>query len=160
VFFLLARRIANRAIRAAPRRVPEAEQILERVAKGVPPPLGGALDGEIVVFVSGHTHAPDLAQFTTPSGAAGVVVNSGCWLRQLQSLRTYFGTPKVYLSRFVQTHVRVQMRNGAIEVELWEHPRPSRPQLRVVERIAVLNWLPVQPEEAAAPRVRVAARAG
>jgi UDP-2,3-diacylglucosamine pyrophosphatase LpxH len=160
VFFLLARRIANRAIRAAPRRVPEAEQIRQRLEQGVTPPLAGALDGEIAVFVYGHTHAPDLSGFTAPSGARGVIVNSGCWLRQLQSLRTYFGTPKVYLSRFVQTHVRIAVRDGAMQVELWEHPRPSRPRLRVVERLAVLNWLPVQPEEAAPPRIRAEARIG
>jgi UDP-2,3-diacylglucosamine pyrophosphatase LpxH len=160
VFFLLARRIANRAIRAAPRRTPEGEQIRQRLEKGISPPLAGALDGEIAVFVYGHTHAPDLTEFALPSGARGALVNSGCWLRQLQSLRTYFGTPKVYLSRFVQTHVRVHLKDGALQVELWEHPRPSRPRLRVVERIAVLNWLPVQPEEEAAPRIRAAARLG
>jgi UDP-2,3-diacylglucosamine pyrophosphatase LpxH len=160
VFFLLARRIANRAIKTSPRRIPEAEQIRQRLEGGVAPPLAGKMDGEIAVFVYGHTHAPDLVEFASPQGKRGVIVNSGCWLRQLQSLRTYFGTPKVYLSRFVQTHVRVYLSGGALQVELWEHPRPSRPRLRIVERIAVLNWLPVQPEEAAAPRVRIAVRVG
>ena len=40
--------------------------------------------GAIAVFVSGHTHAPALAAFQRAAGAAGVLTNSGCWLRQLR----------------------------------------------------------------------------
>jgi hypothetical protein len=157
VFFLLARRMANRAIRAAPRRVPEAEQIRGRLERGEALPLAGDLPSEIAVFVSDHTHAPLLTPFTGPAGRRGVIVNAGCWLRQLQSLRTHFRVPKVYVSRFVQTHVRVYRRDGALQVELWEHPRPSPPRLRSVEWIAVFGRLPLQPTEGSSPRIRDAA---
>jgi hypothetical protein len=58
------------------------------------------------------------------------------------------------IRRFVQTHVRVYGDNGATQGELWEHPRPSPRQLRVVERLAVVGRLPAEPEYGASPRVR------
>jgi hypothetical protein len=69
-------------------------------------------------------------------------------------LRTHFRVPKVYVSHFVQTHVRVHRSGGVMQVELWEHPRPSPPRLRVAEWIAVIGRLPEQPEAGAAPRIR------
>jgi hypothetical protein len=89
------------------------------------------------VFVSAHTHAPALTQFRGPAGQEGAIVNSGCWLRQLQPLPARLGVPQVFVSRFVQTHVRASLVNGTIEVELWEHPRPSRQRMPVAERLAM-----------------------
>ena len=77
------------------------------------------------MIVSGHTHAPALTHFAGPTGHQGAIVNSGCWLRQLQPVSAHFGAPPVFVSRFVQTHVCVYWAGGAIQVELWEHPRPS-----------------------------------
>jgi hypothetical protein len=34
------------------------------------------------------------------------------------------GVPAVFVSRFVQTHIRVHRHNQTTQVELWEHPRP------------------------------------
>jgi hypothetical protein len=116
--------------------------------------LGGDLTAEIGVLVSGHTHAPALTQFAGPGGQQGAIVNSGCWLRQLQPVSAHFGAPPVFVSRFVQTHVRVYWDEGAIRVELWEHPRPARQRLRAAERLALAGWLPAQPDDDAAPRVR------
>jgi hypothetical protein len=65
--------------------------------------------------------------------------------------------PPVFVSRFVQTHVRVYRDNGAIQVELWEHPRASPRRLRVAERIAVAGRLPAEPDRDASPRVRARA---
>jgi hypothetical protein len=48
---------------------------------------------------------------------------------------------------------RVYWDNGAIQVELWEHPRPSARRLRVVERLAVAGRLPAEPGAEASPRV-------
>jgi UDP-2,3-diacylglucosamine pyrophosphatase LpxH len=158
VFFLVARRQANRSIESTPVRPVEADMIRQRLEKGEPPPLAGQLPGEIAVFVSGHTHAPALAQFDRPAGGGpGVVVNSGCWLRQLQPMKAHFRAPAVFVNVFVQTHVRVFLRNGALSVELWEHPRPSRQAVRVAERLAIAGRLPEEPPANSPPRVRAAA---
>jgi hypothetical protein len=102
------------------------------------------------VFVSGHTHAPSLESF----GERGVVVNSGCWLLQLQPVRARLGARAVFVSRFVQTHVRVYKTNAGLHVEHWEHPRPARQRLLLVERLAIVGRLPAEPGAAEAPRVR------
>jgi Calcineurin-like phosphoesterase len=157
VFLFVAARATNRVIRASTSRVPgdaEHELIRSRLEAGEPPPLSGSLTSRIAVFVSGHTHAPSLTDFEAPSGERGALVNSGCWLRQLQPVPGRLGTPPVFVSRFVQTHVRVYRDDGATQVELWEHPRRAPRQLRVVERLAAVGRLPDQPEHRAPPRIR------
>ncbi len=166
LFFFFARVIVNRAVRAAPKRMrttPEGGQsgvvaaIRHRLELGAAPPLGGELPREMAVFVSGHTHAPSLDGYRRPSGGAGVLVNSGCWLRQLRPLRTRFRLPTVFANQFAQTHVRVRLEDAQVRVELWEHPRRSRQHLRVVERLAAAGRLPAQPDPNAKPNVRAAA---
>jgi UDP-2,3-diacylglucosamine pyrophosphatase LpxH len=157
VFLFVAARATNRVIRASTTRLrgdAEHELIRSRLETGEPPPLSGSLTSGIAVFVSGHTHAPSLTHFDGPTGNRGALVNSGCWLRQLQPVPGRIGAPPVFVSRFVQTHVRVYRDEGAIQVELWEHPRPSPRALRVVERLAVLGRLPAAPEHGSPPRVR------
>jgi hypothetical protein len=83
-------------------------------------------------------HAPTLC---TPQAA------------QLQPTHAVLGAPPVFVSRYVQTHVRVYRGSDAVEVELWEHPRATRQQLRVAERLAVLGRLPAEPD-VSTPRVR------
>jgi hypothetical protein len=131
----------------------ESDLIRSRLEAGDPPPLAGPAPAEVSIFVSGHTHAPSLTHFDTPTGNEGVMVNSGCWLRQLQPARALLGLPPVFVSRFVQTHVRVYRGSSAIQVELWEHPRPAPQRLRVVERLAVVGRLPAEPDDAS-PHVR------
>jgi hypothetical protein len=63
----------------------------------------------------------------------------------------------VFVPRFVQTHVRVYRDSGAIQVELWEHPRRSGWRLRVAEWLAVVGRLPAEPDADAQPRVRARA---
>jgi UDP-2,3-diacylglucosamine pyrophosphatase LpxH len=161
LFVVIGGRTANRAIQSSAARVPnhEPEQIRSRLETGRSPPLGDVLSSEteIGAFVSGHTHAPALTQFDAPSGRRGVIVNSGCWLRQLHPVRARLGVPPVFVSRFVQTHVRVYLAGGAIQVELWEHPRPCAQRLRVAERLAVAGRLPAEPDASASPRVRAQA---
>jgi UDP-2,3-diacylglucosamine pyrophosphatase LpxH len=156
LFLVVAGRTANRYIRSAGAhagRADEHELIRGGLESGEPPPLGADLAGEIAVFVSGHTHAPSLTHFDGPSGISGARVNSGCWLRQLQPVPAHLGAPPVFVSRFVQTHVRVYREDTGLQVELWEHPRPSSQSLRVVERLAVAGRLPAEPQ-ATSPRVR------
>ena len=163
LFLVVAGRTANRLIRSSSAhagRDDEAEMIRTTLEAGLPPPLGGAVTGDVRVFVSGHTHAPSLTLFETPDGREGAQVNSGCWLRQLQPLPARLGAPPVFVSRFVQTHVRIYRRDGAIQVELWEHPHPARQQLRVAERLAVAGRLPANPTAADAPRVRARTAVG
>jgi 3',5'-cyclic AMP phosphodiesterase CpdA len=130
------------------------EEIRTRLERREPPPLARGLSGEIGVFVSGHTHAPSLVEFDGGGRSSGALVNSGCWLRQLQPVAAHFNAPPVYVGRFVQTHVRVYRGSEGIEVELWEHPRPSAQQLRLAERLALWGRMPTEPERDESPRVR------
>jgi UDP-2,3-diacylglucosamine pyrophosphatase LpxH len=157
LFLSIAGRATGRFIRSSAARAGvanEPELIRRRLEAGEPPPLADALTGEIGVFVSGHTHAPALTQFDGPSGREGAIVNSGCWLRQLQPVPAHLGAPPVYVSRFVQTHVRVYRDSGTIQVELWEHPRPAKRQLRAIEWLAVVGRLSAEPVADAQPRLR------
>lgn len=160
LFFSLARRIANRAIRNTPPRNDETALIRQRLQSGQTPPLGTMAGGDIAVWVSGHTHAPGMEQYRRPNGTTGVIVNSGCWLRQLQPTRAHLRAPAVFVNRFVQTHVRVALREGAVSAELWGHPRPSQQDLLLVERIAILGRLPVEPAKGAPPRILASAAVG
>lgn len=157
LFLFIAARTTKRAIRASAshhRLVDERELIRGRLEARQPPPLAEAMRAYISVFVSGHTHAPSLTQFERPGGHRLVIVNSGCWLRQLQPHPALLGAPPVFVSRFVQTHVRVYRDNGETQVELWEHPRPAKQRLRVAERLAVTGRLATEPDADAAPQVR------
>jgi UDP-2,3-diacylglucosamine pyrophosphatase LpxH len=156
LFLVIAGRTANRWIRSSTARfrgTDEAELIRERLEAGQPPPLAASPTADVAVFVSGHTHAPALTHFDWPTGR-GAIVNSGCWLRQLHPVPARLGVPPVFVSRFVQTHVRVYWDDRALQVELWEHPRPSSQRLRVAERLAAAGRLPAEPDVDAAPRVR------
>lgn len=156
VFFAVARRQANRSVASAPLRPSEVDIIRKRLADGVVPPLARDLAGRIAVFVSGHTHAPGLAEIDGPDSKI-VVVNSGCWLRQLQPIRAHFHAPQVFFNRFVQTHVRVSRTGNGIAVELWERPRPVGQAMRLVERLAIAGRLPPDPASGARPFVRARA---
>lgn len=135
------------------------EQIQDLLVSDRHPPLHRDLHGrQIGVFVSGHTHDPALSRLDRGSGQAALIANSGCWLRQLHPVPARFGALPVFVSTFVQTHVRIRLDGSGIRVELWEHPRPARDPLRVSERVAILGRRPVQPA-AGAPSRLVAADA-
>ena len=164
LFVLVLRGMANRAIRGAaarfrgddeaPERLdPAVDEIRRRLESGAPPPLANDLPGAIAVFVSGHTHAPSLVEFDAPTGGRGVVVNSGCWLRQSHPVQARLRAPSVFVSRLVFTHARVRCGAAGIEVELWEHPRPCRKTILAVERLAVAGRLPAAPDANTSPRI-------
>jgi UDP-2,3-diacylglucosamine pyrophosphatase LpxH len=164
LFMLFARRMANRAIRsAAPAENeasggdrpadPTAALIRSRLESGSPAPLEGEVDGQLGVFVSGHTHAPALSELVGPDGGRITLVNSGCWLRQVQPVAAHLRMPAVYTSRFVQSHVRVYRSADGLEVELWEHPRASGQRPSFAERLAIAGRTPAEPTERT-PRVR------
>ena len=158
LFFLAVRRAATRTIGSVASRIPgdgpSAGRIRALLRSEDRPPQGRGLRGrEIAVFVSGHTHAPALSRVPRDDGEGAVVVNSGCWLRQLRPVPARFGGPPVYAAGFVQTHARVYLEDGRVHAELWEHPRPAPRRLRAAERLAVLGRLPAQPAPDAGPRV-------
>jgi hypothetical protein len=68
--------------------------------------------------------------------------------------------PRVFVDRFVQTHVRVSRQDGAISVELWEHPRPTPQRLRTVERLAIAGRLSAEAVGDTRPKVRAKAMVG
>jgi hypothetical protein len=166
LFFLAVRRTATRAVSSVSSRLPGHRQAI--LAPHVPeheirgllmtdrrPPMDHDLPGRVIdVFVSGHTHAPSLSEIRRENGEAAIVVNSGCWLRQLHPIQAHFRGPPVFISKFVQTHVRIFLSGSNVRVELWELPKPARVRLRSAERIAILGRLPMQPAEDARPQLR------
>ncbi len=162
VFFVVVRRAVRGALgamgpqreaRYSPTEASKAK-VREVLTKDVRPPMDSAVDPEeIDVFASGHTHLPSLEEVPRQKGRA-VMVNSGCWLRQLQPVVPRFKGPPVFVSRFVLTHVRVFLREEALHVELWEHPRPAGQSLTRIERLLSLGRRPEQPAKDAGPRLR------
>jgi hypothetical protein len=116
VFFLVVRHAVHRTLRAvSPGGTPHyspAEASQKRIravlAGEARPPMDPAFDPTTAdVFVSGHTHLPSLAEMERPDGSKSVLVNSGCFLRQLQPITPRLKGPPVFVSKFVLTHVRV-----------------------------------------------------
>jgi hypothetical protein len=86
-----------------------------------------------------------------------VMVNSGCFLRQLQPISPHLKGPPVFVSKFVLTHVRVFAQEGALHVELWEQPKPARQRLSRIERLLSWGRRPQGPSQGAKPRLRASA---
>ena len=118
------------------------------------PPMDPDLDPTTVdVFVSGHTHLPSLAEIQRPDGSSAVMVNSGCFLRQLQPVSPRLKGPPVFVSKFVLTYVRIFAQDGQLRAELWEQPKPARQHLSRIERLLSWGRTPPQPPSNAKPRV-------
>ncbi len=117
-------------------------------------PMNPSLDPTTVdVFISGHTHLPSLSDLERDDGRRCALVNSGCWLRQLQPVSPHLKGPPVFVSRFVLTHVRVFVDEGALRVELWEQPKPAHQSLTRIERLLSSGRRPPQPAPDAKPSV-------
>jgi hypothetical protein len=112
VLFLISRRAAAHAVSAMPSRYPgqtpgrepyrEDVAIRRLLEEDRPPPMAGTAGRlELAVFVSGHTHAPALSTLVRADGRATVIVNTGCWLRQLQPVDALLGAPPVFVPTFV-----------------------------------------------------------
>src|SRR5918995_182406 len=147
VFFLVIRRAVRKTVESVspgggPRYSPaeaSRQKICSILTGEARPPTDANLDPTTVdVFVSGHTHLPSLDEVQRPDGSRAVMVNSGCFLRQLQPISPHLKGPPVFVSRFVLTHVRVFAQEGALRAELWEQPRPARQRLSRIERL--LSW--------------------
>jgi predicted phosphodiesterase len=172
VVFLISRRMAEHTASTLftlfPSRVPGPQRSGEEVAirqvleRDRPPPMAGiASTLEIAVFVSGHTHDPALSTLRRADGRETVIVNTGCWLRQLKPVEAWLRAPPVFVPSYVQTHVRVRSGEDGVAVELWEDPKPADRKLPWIERLAVAGRMPNQPPVAPEPRLvarRVATR--
>jgi UDP-2,3-diacylglucosamine pyrophosphatase LpxH len=162
IFFLVARHTVRKTLRAvSPGGTPhyspaEASQrrIKAVLAGEARPPMDPAFDPTTAdVFVSGHTHLPSLAETERPDGSKAVLVNSGCFLRQLQPIAPRLKGPPIFVSKFVLTHVRVFAREGQLRVELWEQPKPAGQTLTRIERLVSIGRRPRQPPAGAKPRL-------
>ncbi|HMG31871.1 MAG TPA: hypothetical protein VK585_17315 [Jiangellaceae bacterium] len=149
VVFVVGRRTARRASSLLALRLAGASSDSEptRIRRALlaedPLPVGaGVAPRNIAVFVSAHTHAPSSTQLRRDDETTTAVVNTGCWLRQLQPVPTRFGAPNVFVPMFVQTHVRVQRSHEGVVVELWDRPRPARRMLLWIERAAIAGRMP------------------
>jgi hypothetical protein len=166
IFFLVIRHSIRRALAnvspgGRPRYSPaEASQnkIREILGGETRPPMDPDLDPTTVdVFVSGHTHLPSLAEVERPDGRSAVMVNSGCFLRQLQPVSPHLKGPPVFVSKFVLTHVRVFAQDGHLRAELWDKPKPAQQSLTRFERLLSWGRMPPQPPPEAKPRVMASA---
>ena len=165
LFFFATRRASQQMVSAFTARLPgEPENVfglsssvgeIERLlGSDESPPMREALPGRTIgIFISGHTHAPALSGLTGGHGADTVIVNTGCWLRQLRPVSAHLGGPPVFTSRFVQTHARVSLNANGIHVDLWEQPKPALQRLRLAERLAIAGRLPPQPDQDEPPRI-------
>jgi hypothetical protein len=166
VFFLIIRHAVRRAVatvslKQKPSYSPAAssKEKIRAVMRGeaLPPMIPAGSTEDMDVFVSGHTHLPSLDEVEKPDGRKGVMVNSGCWLRQLQPVSPRLKGPPVFVSRFVLTHVRVYVQGSSLRVELWEHPRPAEQRLTRIERLLSLGRRPPQPPPGSKPRLLASA---
>ena len=162
IFFLVIRHAVRRTLATVspggrPRYSPaEASQnsIRNILTGGTRPPMDPDTDPTTIdVFISGHTHLPSLAEIERPDGGRAVMVNSGCYLRQLQPVSPHLKGPPVFVSRFVLTHVRVSVQGGQLRVELWEQPKPAGQRLSRIERLLSWGRRPPQPPPGAMPRL-------
>jgi UDP-2,3-diacylglucosamine pyrophosphatase LpxH len=162
IFFLVARHTVRKTLGAvspggSPHYSPaEASQkkVMEVLAGEARPPMDPSFDPTTAdVFVSGHTHLPSLAETERLDGSKAVLVNSGCFLRQLQPITPRLKGPPVFVSKFVLTHVRVFAREGQLRVELWEQPKPAGQTLTRIERLVSIGRRPPQPPKGAKPRL-------
>ncbi len=166
IFFLVIRRFVHRTVNTvSPGSRPHyspAEASLEKIGavlRGeIRPPMDPSLDPTTVdVFIAGHTHLPSLSEVQRPGGQRTVVVNSGCWLRQLQPVSPRLKGPPVFVSKFVLTYVRVFAQDSQLRVELWEQPKPAAQSLTRLERLLSWGRRPPQPPAGSKPRVRASA---
>ncbi|MGB3632690.1 MAG: metallophosphoesterase [Rubrobacteraceae bacterium] len=166
VFLLIIRRAVRKAVSNVsfgekPRYSPAeaSRRKVEAILEGeVLPPMDASIDPqEIDVFVSGHTHLPSLDEVMKPNGGKAVMVNSGCWLRQLQPITPHLKGPSVFVSKFVLTHVRVFARESELRVELWEQPKPAGQRLTRIERLLSWGRRPQQPPVKAKSQIRASA---
>src|SRR5215203_5427629 len=162
IFFLVARHAVRKTLRSvspggSPHYSPaEASQrrIRAVLAGEARPPMDPSFDPTTAdVFVSGHTHLPSLAESERPGGSKALLVNSGCFLRQLQPIAPRLKGPPIFVSKFVLTHVRVFAQGGKLRVELWEQPKPAGQTLTRIERLLSIGRRPTQPPVGAKPRL-------
>jgi UDP-2,3-diacylglucosamine pyrophosphatase LpxH len=166
IFFLVIRRAVRRTLATVspggrPRYSPaEASQNkIRAILNGEGrPPMNSSLDPTTIdVFVSGHTHLPSLSELERADGRRAVMVNSGCFLRQLQPVSPHLKGPPVFVSKFVLTHVRVFVQEGALRAELWEQPKPAKQRLSRIERLLSWGRRPQGPLPDSKPHVQASA---
>jgi UDP-2,3-diacylglucosamine pyrophosphatase LpxH len=166
IFFLVIRRAVHRTLKTvspggrshyAPAEASQGE--IQAILRGeARPPMDASIDPTTIdVFVSGHTHLPSLVEVAKAYGRRSVMVNSGCFLRQLQPVPPHLKGPPVFVSKFVLTHVRVYAQAEQLRVELWERPKPARQSLTRIERLLSTGRQPTQPSPNAKARLLVSA---
>jgi UDP-2,3-diacylglucosamine pyrophosphatase LpxH len=162
IFFVVLRRALRNTLRkmspheSRPHYSPaedSANKVKEILEGGRKPPMNPSLDPTTIdVFVSGHTHLPSFSELERPDGRRSVLVNSGCFLRQLQPVTPHLNGPPIFVSKFVLTHVRVFVEGEDLRVELWEQPKPASQNLTRIERLVSWGRRPPQPPSDAKPR--------
>jgi UDP-2,3-diacylglucosamine pyrophosphatase LpxH len=162
IFFVVIRHAVRRTLHTLnPAQRPHyspAEASVNRIKEilrgELRPPMNPSLDPRTIdVLVSGHTHLPSLSDLERQDGSRCTLVNSGCYLRQLQPVSPHLKGPPVFVSKFVLTHVRVFVEEDALRVELWEQPKPAHQSLTRIECLLSSGRRPPQPPPDSKPRV-------
>jgi UDP-2,3-diacylglucosamine pyrophosphatase LpxH len=162
IFFLVIRHAVHRTLNAmSPGQRPHyspaeaSRNKIREILRGEQrAPMNPSLDPTTVdVFVSGHTHLPSLSELDREDGRHCAMVNSGCWLRQLQPVSPHLKGPPVFVSKFVLTHVRVFVDDDDLRVELWERPKTARQSLTRIERLLSSGRRPQGPAPDSRPRL-------
>ncbi len=166
IFFLVLRHAIRRTLATVspgerPRYSPDeaSREKIRAILKGNErPPMNSSLDPTTVdVFVSGHTHLPSLSELERTAGRRAVMINSGCFLRQLHPVAPHLKGPPVFVSKFVLTHVRVFVQEGVLNTELWEQPKPAQQRLSRIERLLSWRQRPQGPPPGSKPHPRASA---
>ena len=167
IFFVIVRHAVRRTLRTISPNSPtphyspaeaSVNKVKEILTGARRPPMNPSLDPTTVdVFVSGHTHLPSLSELERPDGRRCALVNSGCYLRQLQPVSPHLKGPPVFVSKFVLTHVRVFAGDEDLRVELWEQPKPAHQSLTRIERLLSSGRRPPQPPPDSKPRLLASA---
>ena len=163
IFLVIIRRALHRNLKTfnlhdgRPHYSPAEDSVnkVEEILKGDRrPPMNPSLDPTTMdVFVSGHTHLPSFSKLEREKGKPCVLVNSGCFLRQLQPISPRLKGPPVFISKFVLTHVRVFVEGEDLRVELREQPKPAHQNLTRLERLLSQGRRPPQPRLDSKPHV-------
>ena len=166
IFFLVIRHAVHRTVASVspggrPRysRAEASRGKIRAILEGERrPPMNPSLDPTTIdAFVSGHTHLPSLSEMERAERRSAVMVNSGCYLRQLQPISPHLKGPPVFVSKFVLTHVRVFAHECSLCAELWERPKRARQRLSRIERIVSWGRRPQGPPPGAKARVLASA---
>ena len=132
---------------------PHKARAKQAVRQARAPSVLTRLDPDAHVLLVGHSHQPILA--TDPDGR--VVVDAGCWVRNLIAVRAWLGLPPVFAPDYTCSWAELAPTPTSTQVTLWQRRLaiPTHPTL--LQRLVAHHPLP--PRTATPPTVVACASA-